>query len=562
MDTSIAKKTQDTLGKVIKKPPLTEKLLSKPPFRFLHDIITEVVKNTGFLKGLYTADEMDSANVKEKEAKILFLQKAIDVVGMINGQLSVRPSKIVAGHEPEKTNEFLQAMGTAILRKKSSSDAVKKVLAGEKPGKEPSDNKRKDSRTGNGSKDKEKSKEQDKEKSKDRDRSRDREREDDKDKHKQGDSSRRRDSSANKADSSDKKKRDESTKREKEREKEKEKQSDRGRERERQKEKQQQSKDDDVVDGATSAAVDGELENGEIPASRIPRPSSAKGQRRRPSGEGEDVQDDENDGANTDGQPRPTEQMNGVLHDEDLPPQVLKSRSMVRPSSARPAPPKVKKQQENLEEQIARIGSGKQVANVIVDDGKEQDDEDDTFVVEDAHAVQNDVDVAPTGELAEEDGEHGGLVRKILETKKELEGGRNQETRPKQERQAPIISDAARKKERELAQKEIEKLRTSIQTLTRSANPLGKIMDYIQEDMDSMQKELDLWRRENKEHEVALRREESITQNEIAPLKSQLEELDTEITEMVDRISTVKCNILRNDEKIQKMLSSVSLTSR
>ena len=39
-----------------------------------------------------------------------------------------------------------------------------------------------------------------------------------------------------------------------------------------------------------------------------------------------------------------------------------------------------------------------------------------------------------------------------------------------------------------------------------SVSPFSCVI--LQEDMDSMQKELEMWRRENKEHEVALRREE------------------------------------------------------
>lgn len=70
------------------------------------------------------------------------------------------------------------------------------------------------------------------------------------------------------------------------------------------------------------------------------------------------------------------------------------------------------------------------------------------------------------------------------------------------------MSDAARRKEREMVQKEIDKLRGSIQTVTRSANPLGKIMDYVQEDLDAMQKELDMWKKENKEQSLALKREQ------------------------------------------------------
>ncbi|XP_075862224.1 TRAF3-interacting protein 1 isoform X5 [Microcebus murinus] len=133
MNAAVVRRTQEALGKVIRRPPLTEKLLSKPPFRYLHDIITEVIRMTGFMKGLYTDAEMKSDNVKDKDAKISFLQKAIDVVVMVSGEpLSAKPARIVAGHEPERTNELLQIIGKCCLNKLSSDDAVKRVLAGEK----------------------------------------------------------------------------------------------------------------------------------------------------------------------------------------------------------------------------------------------------------------------------------------------------------------------------------------------------------------------------------------------------------------------------------------------
>lgn len=56
--------TQQTLGELIKRPKLTGALLQKPPFRFLHDIVSEVTKVTGFASGLYQEDELQSAKIK------------------------------------------------------------------------------------------------------------------------------------------------------------------------------------------------------------------------------------------------------------------------------------------------------------------------------------------------------------------------------------------------------------------------------------------------------------------------------------------------------------------
>jgi len=107
-------KTQVQLQPLVPKPKLADKLLSKPPFRFLHDVFAAVTASTGFAKGLYNDFEADSANLKEKHHKVAYLDKMIVCVGQAIGRdVDVRAAKIVAGLEPENTNLLLQALAQA-----------------------------------------------------------------------------------------------------------------------------------------------------------------------------------------------------------------------------------------------------------------------------------------------------------------------------------------------------------------------------------------------------------------------------------------------------------------
>jgi len=127
--------TIEMVSAIISKPKMSTKLLSRPPFRFIHDVI--MAMNAGnFIEGLLEDHEKDSGAVKEKEAKLAFLDKIILYAGICNGsEISVRSSKIVSGAEPENTNELLQA-----LAKACSDDtidyptAVAMTLDGKSPG--------------------------------------------------------------------------------------------------------------------------------------------------------------------------------------------------------------------------------------------------------------------------------------------------------------------------------------------------------------------------------------------------------------------------------------------
>ena len=112
LDDAIAE-TKDALQPISSKLPLSTKLLTKPPFRFIHDIVVATLKATSFPNGLFREDELDSSNYKDsKTAKVAFLTKLISLVNVgIGSELEVLPTKIVAGLEPLNTNILLAAFG-------------------------------------------------------------------------------------------------------------------------------------------------------------------------------------------------------------------------------------------------------------------------------------------------------------------------------------------------------------------------------------------------------------------------------------------------------------------
>ncbi|XP_057407702.1 TRAF3-interacting protein 1 isoform X1 [Balaenoptera acutorostrata] len=685
MNAAVVKRTQEALGKVIRRPPLTEKLLNKPPFRYLHDIITEVIRTTGFMKGLYTDAEMKSDNVKDKDTKISFLQKAIDVVVMVSGEpLLAKPARIVAGHEPERTNELLQRIGKCCLNKLSSDDAVKRVLAGEKaetkgrssltskPQELDNKNVREEAsrvpkdkadrrnseinerNTSGGRKQKEELKEENKPREKERDREkakendRDRHKDPERDKYHEGERERAKNRTRPERDRAKDAEREREPKNEGGKEKEKRKERERERERDRGRDRQrvrngehggdpdrEKSHERDKPEKKSSSSgemskksSDGSFKDSKAEteteiSTRASRSVTTKTSKRRSKNSVEGRRDSrtsenslspekernsssskaekehtgkqlgrkEDDisakildpivsGLNNEPDQETTtseigdspsdaegdvgpsgQQKCEVPENSELPGELPAAvRRIPRPGSARPAPPRVRRQESAEVLTSDRTGSGKTISNVIVESQNSDNEDDDQFVVEAAPQLSEVSELEMVQAVELEDEKHGGLVKKILETKKDYE--KLQQSPKPGEKEKLLVFESAWKKEKDIVSKEIEKLRGSIQSLCRSALPLGKIMDYLQEDVDAMQKELQLWRSESRQHAEALQAERSITDCAVEPLKAELAELEQLVRDQQDKICAVKASILKNEEKIQKMVHSINLSSR
>ncbi|KAJ3315861.1 TRAF3-interacting protein 1 [Boothiomyces sp. JEL0838] len=436
----ITKKTIDILSRIIKKTPLNHKLLSKPPFRYLHDLITETIKLTGAYQGLYSENEFNSENIKEKDAKVSFLTKIIDCSRLATGaEIKANPLKIVAGLEPEETNIFLQIMGKIAIKKVDTSVAVGKIT-GATPQTAP----------------------------------------------------------AKTAPEAPKPK--------------------------------PTPQPAPTPATAKSPAPAKSPSPAPAPAPATPTPEVGKPQPKKETQEKVEKPEAIKPPANLPKEPELEREQEEAQEPEveKLVPQVTTRRE--RPMSARPPPPKLKTSEVVQEE------PNPQTVPIHTDDGKKDEDEDE-FTVQ---TVEK-----PKVEKSMEDlsGEHGGLVQKMLQNKRELEG-KQVETKAKPS--API------------GQNEIANLRTSIQSLCKSTNPLGKTMDYLQEDVDAMNKELEIWKREAQNFKLQAQEQERLTAESLLPQEERLKQIESCIEEQLQKIAMLKSDIFTNDSLIEKLLRNIT----
>ncbi|EEB17018.1 paramyosin, long form, putative [Pediculus humanus corporis] len=587
----VIKATQDALGKFIKKPILTDKLLKKPPFRFLHDICTYAMKETGYLTSVINQPEDKFENIKDREGKIAFLQKVIAAVEASNGtKLTVKPTKIVAGLEATKTNEFLQALGKAIKKyqvesksTKTSKTKTKTSRSHSKDTKEDLQDKKLEKGSTKSLKTNLETQEQENNIKK---------LPSDNNTPISGTKTKNKKIEEGTVKENDKKTHDKKTKEKKL--------------------KIEHEEESNTLKSSSGKSknklvelnnLNGSGENVDLQNVDVIRVSNTNGQGDHKIIENEmkehveHVENEEVKRKNTGKQKhRHSPTVKSGLHEErnthEKLNEIIQNKDTVKDqkheldesqthdrihSSSRPksiqqeqipiTSPSELKSYQKKEIPLAREGSfisrpktGIRVPSVRPASARPAAPRirEKTEIVETDETKKNNNPNAFTSGIKEGgEGEHGHLVEQILEVQKELEESNNLMVASEEKPSDKTEIEWELSRNSESANRELDKLRANIQTLTRSANPLGKLLDFFQEDVDTIQRELESLKNKNSSLIVEIAHEKSITEQFIEPLKVHLKEIQQSIDEEFEQITVVKANIIRNNIKIQKLLAGI-----
>lgn len=113
--------TQRIYADILTYPKMKEKHLTRPPFRFIHALVCELMRVCEFPPtGTFSEHEMTNAHSMEKSDKCVYIQKLIQVTQTcVSEKIDVSAKQVVCGLEPQKTNILLQKLGIAAKKNKN-----------------------------------------------------------------------------------------------------------------------------------------------------------------------------------------------------------------------------------------------------------------------------------------------------------------------------------------------------------------------------------------------------------------------------------------------------------
>ena len=113
---------------------VSPKCMVKPPFEFIHALVTIYYRHCNFAKDFCRDTDFDLLNMNSRKMRIKFLFQIIVYVGLILGEpldVLVSPAKILGGKDVIKTLYFLEKLAKSVSLEKDTRDKIISDLAQE-----------------------------------------------------------------------------------------------------------------------------------------------------------------------------------------------------------------------------------------------------------------------------------------------------------------------------------------------------------------------------------------------------------------------------------------------